>query len=70
MEWIKEVKDSSEENIPRLCLLADGTYTVLSYVGNYTWEPAIPYDVYYVAYNFLSKVTHWMALPDPPSSEG
>jgi len=67
MNWTKAVKDSSERNIPRLCLLADGTYSVLSYSGYYNWEPAIPYDDDYLTYNTLARVTHWMPLPKPPA---
>jgi uncharacterized protein DUF551 len=66
MRWVRAIKDSSERGIPRLCLLADGTYAVLSYIGNYEWEPAIPYDDGYLIFNTLSIVTHWMELPDPP----
>jgi len=70
VKWVKVVSDEQEKSVFRLCLLEDGTCAVLEYIGDYTWVPKIPYDPLCLEYYEPRRVTHWMPLPNPPSSEG
>lgn len=65
MKWIKCSDRMPDLNIPVL------TYTPIAYNSKKTSVMILKEDYGYISWNksFMSSVTHWMPLPNPPSED-
>lgn len=49
-----------------LCYMDDHSMMVLERDKDFNYFPVIHYDPYFVMFNRMARVTHWMELPKPP----